>query len=66
MSKKGPSHFGEGTFDQIEPRAMFGRMSIFKASRAGGQVSHRFLGNMGGVVIQYDADECVAGVMGVP
>jgi hypothetical protein len=28
VSQKGPRHFREGTFDEIQPRAMFGGMHI--------------------------------------
>jgi len=44
MAQKVRAIFGEGALDQVQPGAMFGRMNIFEASRAGGQVSHRFLG----------------------
>lgn len=47
MAEEGSSPLGETALDEVEPRAMFGGVNIFEASRTGGQVSHRFLGDRG-------------------
>lgn len=40
-------HLGEGALDQVEPRAMLGRMHILEAPGARAEIGHSLLGDVG-------------------
>ena len=42
---------------------MLRRMDVVKPAGTAGQVSHGLLGNVGTVVVQYDADDGLAGIV---
>lgn len=58
-------HFGEGAFDQVEPRTMLGRMNMLKSTGARGEVGHGFLRDVRRMVVKNHPDDCLWRVVGV-
>ncbi len=65
MSQKRARHLGEGAFDQVEPRTVPGRMNVLEAPRARAQKGHGLIRDVGRVVVQHHADDCIFGVVRV-
>jgi len=57
LAQESVRHFPKESLDQIEPRAMFGRMQIAKTIGTAVQIPPRLFGNVSGMVVQ-DHPKC--------
>ena len=64
-SEHSTGHFAEQILHQVEPRTVRGHKYEYEALRHGVQIGTRFPGDMGGMVIQQQADLLVRRVLAV-
>ena len=65
VPEESAAHLGEEGFHQVEPRAVFRGMNINEPVRPGGQIRPRFFRDVGGVVVQNNADGGLGRVTGI-
>jgi hypothetical protein len=63
VSQKRAHHFRERELNQIEPRAMLGRVNVLESSRARMRIGHRFLRNVRRVAVQHNTNNSALGVV---
>ena len=56
VTEEGAGHFGEEGLDEVEPRAVFGCVDQHEAVRQGGKERTGFTRDVGGVIVEDDAD----------
>ena len=59
VAQDGSSELGEEAFDQVQPGAVLGREGELEATRSGGEPCIRFFGDVGGMIVEDQADRGV-------
>ena len=63
VAQEASRHLGERGLNEVEPRAMFGRVDVLEAAGPTGQVSHRLFGDVCAVVVEHHTDYSLAGIV---
>ena len=63
MTQERARHFGEGALDQVQPGAVFRGMHVFEAPRPRRQIRHGLAGDVGGVIVEDDANDGVGRIV---
>jgi hypothetical protein len=64
VAQDGARELGEEAFDQVQPGAVLGRESELDATRSGGEPCIRLFGDVGGMIVEDQADRGVRRIGG--
>ena len=65
VAQDGAGELGEEAFDQVQPGAVLGREGELEAARSGGEPCIRLFGDVGGMIVEDQADRRVRRIGGI-
>ena len=65
VAQDGAGELGEEAFDQVQPGAVLGREGELEAARSGGEPRIRLFGDVGGMIVEDQADRGVRRIGGI-